>query len=64
MAFCKKCGAELKEEDKFCPKCGEPQVIEEKKEPSTAEGVVGGIQFLVAIIVIIIGIGGFMATCS
>ena len=24
MAICKKCGAELSEEDKFCPKCGAP----------------------------------------
>lgn len=23
MAFCRKCGAELKAEDKFCPACGE-----------------------------------------
>lgn len=23
MAYCKKCGAELKEEDKFCAQCGE-----------------------------------------
>jgi len=24
MPYCWKCGAELKEEDKFCPKCGTP----------------------------------------
>ena len=32
MAYCKKCGAELKEEDKFCAQCGE-----KVKEEASAE---------------------------
>lgn len=33
MAFCKNCGAELKEEDKFCPSCGSEQAAENTTEP-------------------------------
>ena len=33
MAFCKHCGAELKEDAKFCPKCGAPVSAEERVRP-------------------------------
>ncbi len=34
MAYCKKCGAELKEEDKFCAQCGEKVNEEASAETS------------------------------
>ncbi len=33
MPFCKKCGAELKEDAKFCPKCGTPVGAGERARP-------------------------------
>ncbi len=33
MPFCKKCGAELKEDAKFCPYCGTPIGAEERVKP-------------------------------
>ena len=33
LPFCKKCGAELKEDAKFCPKCGTPVGAEERVRP-------------------------------
>lgn len=43
--FCKKCGKEIKEEDKFCPYCGQdvskPVEEEIKKEVKKSESAVG-----------------------
>lgn len=35
MAFCKKCGAQLKDDAKFCPMCGATTEEEEQKAPET-----------------------------
>jgi hypothetical protein len=47
MATCPKCGAEIKEEDKFCPSCGTPltakadKPIEKESYPREREGCFG-----------------------
>ncbi len=37
LPFCKKCGAELKENVKFCPKCGTPVGAEKKPRTTYAK---------------------------
>lgn len=41
MAFCRKCGKELKEENSYCPACGEP-TEQAKPEAPTFSGTVEG----------------------
>ena len=33
--YCKKCGTEQKQGQKFCPKCGEPFIIADKRQEDT-----------------------------
>jgi hypothetical protein len=33
MALCPKCGAKIKEDDKFCPHCGEPLAAKTSEQP-------------------------------
>lgn len=73
--FCKKCGVEIAEDVVFCPKCGQKQVENPNPTPegpkeekiTTKEAVSGGlgiIQFIVAIIMVVVGLSGLLSTCS
>lgn len=73
--FCKKCGVELAEDAVFCPKCGQKQVEESQPTPegakdekiTTQDAVSGGlgiVQFIVAIVLVVVGISAFLSTCS
>lgn len=67
--FCKKCGTELNDNSVFCHKCGERlieeneiQILEEKKEIEPVKTGIAVLQFVFAIIAIIIGMSALF-TC-
>lgn len=75
--YCKKCGEEIAEDVVFCPKCGQKQVeespktakeVSENNDITTKEAVSGGslgvIQFIVAIVLIVVGFSALLSTCS
>ena len=47
MAFCKKCGAEINEQDSECPRCGAAQTPQAADNGGFLWGLVGLILFLV-----------------
>ncbi len=53
--FCKKCGLEINDEDKYCPHCGTNQVIKVELFASQKKGVVAYyLQFILSPIMFII----------
>ena len=75
--YCKKCGEEIAEDVVFCSKCGQKQVeespktakeVSENNDITTKEAVSGGslgvIQFIVAIVLIVVGFSALLSTCS
>lgn len=57
----------MAEESAFCPKCGQIQIDKTDIVPgkfNASKSGLGIIQFIIAIIIIIVGISGLLATCS
>lgn len=66
LPFCKKCGAELKEDTKFCPKCGASIAVEKRARPAHTKereacfgppGSGGGLWGAISFGVFLIGLG-------
>lgn len=67
--FCSKCGAEIADSAAFCQNCGtsisvNESKVEAEKPVDKVEVVTGGLQFIIAIILIIVGISSILMTCS
>jgi uncharacterized membrane protein YvbJ len=60
MAYCRNCGSELGEDDKFCKECGENQdvkVVEKVVVEKTPEKPpVGAVWFIIGILIPLVGI--------
>jgi uncharacterized membrane protein YvbJ len=68
LPFCKKCGAELKEDTEFCSKCGAPVGVAERARPRQRyaeereacfgpKGSGGGLWGAISFAVFLIGLG-------
>lgn len=67
--FCSKWGAEIADSASFCQKCGTSITINKSKPQAEkpvgkVEVATGGLQFIIAIILMIVGISSFFMTCS
>lgn len=63
--FCNKCGLEIADDAVYCPKCGQRQnETDPQTEKNTLSGCLDGVQFIVAINMIIVGFFALLATCS
>lgn len=60
MKYCKHCGAQLEDSDKFCTSCGEPCDESTPKVPSKKPFIIGAIAGVVVLVVLLIFLAVFV----